>query len=141
MTDRTEIFLAVIAVATLAMAIAQLGIVVVAGLAGRRAARVMATVEQELKPGVSRLDAIGRDASKAAALAVVQVERADKLFADVAARVEHALTTVQTTIEAPAREGKAVLSGVRAALDALRDLRRGTRSRHGRGDDEDALFI
>jgi len=137
---RTEIFLGIIAVASLAIAVAQIGIVVVAGLAARRAARLIANVERELRPVFGHLDTIGREASRAAALAAVQVERADKLFGDVAVRVEQALNTVQTTIETPAREGRALLSAFRAAVQAVRELRQ-NRSGQGRGDDEDALFI
>jgi len=137
---RTEIFLGIIAVASLAIAVAQIGIVVVAGLAARRAARLIANVERELRPVFGHLDTIGREASRAAALAAVQVERADKLFGDVAVRVEQALNTVQTTIETPAREGRALLSAFRAAFQAVRELRQ-NRSGQGRGDDEDALFI
>ena len=140
MNGRTEIFLGIIAVASLAIAVAQIGIVVVAGLAARRAARLIANVERELRPVFGHLDTIGREASRAAALAAVQVERADKLFGDVAVRVEQALNTVQTTIETPAREGRALLSAFRAAVQAVRELRQ-NRSGQGRGDDEDALFI
>ena len=140
MNGRTEIFLGIIAVASLAIAVAQIGIVVVAGLAARRAARLIANVERELRPVFGHLDTIGREASRAAALAAVQVERADKLFGDVAVRVEQALNTVQTTIETPAREGRALLSAFRAAFQAVRELRQ-NRSGQGRGDDEDALFI
>jgi len=48
---------------------------------------------------------------------------------------------VQTTIEAPAREGRALLSAFRAAFQAIREIRQNGRSRQGRGEDEDALFI
>ena len=50
------------------------------------------------------------------------------------------LNIVQASIGAPAREGRAMMSAFRAALQALRDIRIG-RARQGRGDDEDALFI
>ena len=48
---------------------------------------------------------------------------------------------VQAAIEMPAREGRAILSALRAAFQAVRDLRADNRARQGRGDDEDALFI
>jgi hypothetical protein len=125
---RTEVFLGIIAIATLAIAIAQLGVVVVAGLAARRVARLAETVEHELKPLFGHLNAIGRDASRAAALATAQVERADKLFSDVAVRIDDALNSVQATVGAPAREGRAFMSAVRAAFQAIREI-------------QDALFI
>ena len=141
MSARAELFLGIIAAATLAMAIGQIGVVVFAGLMARRVAKLTETVEQELKPIFGHLDAIGREASRTAALAAVQVERADKLFADVAVRVDQALATVQTTIETPAREGRALMSAFRAAFDVIREMRRNGRGRGGRGEDEDALFI
>lgn len=140
MSDRTELFLGIIAVATLATALAQIGVVVVAGLAARRVARLARTVEQELKPIFGHLDAIGRDASRAAWLATVQVERADKLFSDVVIRVDQALDAVQASIEAPAREGRALVSAFRAAFQAIREIRQNSR-RPSRSEDEDALFI
>ena len=133
--------LGVIAVATLAIALAQVGVVVFAALAARRVAKLAETVERDLKPFFGHLDTIGREASRAAALATLQVERADQLFADVAARAELALNGVQAAIELPAREGRAIMSALRAAFQAVRDLRADARARQGRGDDEDALFI
>jgi hypothetical protein len=137
-TDRAEIFLGVIAVATLAIAIAQIGVVVVAGLAARRVAKLAETVERDLKPIFTHLDTIGRDAARAASLATAQVERADQLFADLAVRIEQAMNRVQASIELPAREGRALMSAFRAAFQAIRELRT---ERRRQGDDEDALFI
>jgi hypothetical protein len=138
-TDRAEIFLGIIAVATLAMALAQIGVVVVAGLAARRVTRLAESVEQQLKPIFGHLDAIGRDAARAATLATAQVERADQLFGDVVVRIDQALNSVQASIETPAREGRALLSALRAAMQAIRELRQNRRQ--PRGEDEDALFI
>ena len=141
MTDRAEIFLGIIALATLATALAQVGVVIVAGMAARRVARLAEQVERDLKPFFGHLNAIGKEASRATALAAAQVDRADALFGDVAVRVDQALDGLQASIEAPAREGRALVSGFRAALQVLRELRQNGRSRAGRGDDEDALFI
>lgn len=141
MNSRTEIFLGIIAVATLAIAVAQIGVVVVAGLAARRVVKLAETVEHELKPLFGHLNAIGRDASRAAALATAQVERADKLFGELALRVDDALNNVQEAVGTPVREGRAILCAFRAAFQAIRDMRHSGRGRQGRGDDEDALFI
>ena len=135
-----DVFLGVIAVATLAIAVAQIGVIIAAGLMARRVGHMLDRIEREVKPLFGHLNAIGADASRAVTLATAQVERVDKLFADVAVRVEQTLNVVQTSIGAPAREGRAMMSAVRAALQTLRDLRKGRR-RQGRGDDEDALFI
>jgi len=137
----SEIFLGVIAVSTLVVAIVQVGVVVAAGVALRRLGRLVDTVEQEIKPIFGHVNTIARDASRAAALATAQVERADKLFSDVAVRVDEALNAVQASIGAPAREGRALLSAFRAAFQAIRELRQNGRSRQARGEEEDALFI
>jgi hypothetical protein len=136
-----EVFLGVIAVATLAMVIVQIGMIVAAGRLARRIDTLATQIEREVPPLFSHLNSIGRDASRAAALAAAQVERADKLFAEVASRVEHALDNVQDTLSTPAREGRAFLAAVKAAFQAIRDLRRDSRARQGRSEDEDALFI
>ena len=133
------IFLGIIAVATFAMALVQVAVIVAAGRIARRVDRLANQVERELKPLVSHLDAIGRDASRAVALAVTEVERADRLFADLAQRIEQILITVQAAIVAPVREGRALVTGFRAALEVLRDLR--ARRARQRAEDEDALFI
>ena len=135
-----DVFLGVIAVATLAIAVAQIGMIIAAGMMARRVGRVVEQIERDVKPLFGHLIAIGNDASRAVALATAQVERADKLFADLAVRVDQTLNVVQSSLSTPAREGRAMMSAFKAALQVLRDLR-SSRSRQGRGDDDDALFI
>jgi hypothetical protein len=106
----------------------------------RRIDRLADQVERELKPVFGHLDSIGRDAARAATLATLQIERVDRLFQDLSQKIEQTLTTVQATIIGPAREGKALLSALRAALAAIREVRRSARARQ-RAEDEDALFI
>ena len=136
-----DVFLGVIAVATLAIAIAQVGVLVAAGRLARRVERLTEQFEQEMRPLFGHMNAIGRDAARAAALATAQVERADRLFTDVAERVEQGIATLQSTIGGPAREGRALLVAFRAAFQVLSEMRSQRRPRQGRGDDEDALFI
>jgi hypothetical protein len=136
-----DVFLAVIAVATLAIAVAQIAVIVAAASAAKRVGRLADAFERDVRPLVGHLNAIGRDAARATQLATAQVERADELFADAAQRVERALAGIEASISAPAREGRALLSAFKAAFQALRDPRRDGRSRQGRGEDEDALFI
>jgi hypothetical protein len=138
-TERAELFLGIIAFATAAVAIGQLCVVVVTGIAARRVSRLAQTVEQDLKPIFGHLDAIGRDAARAAALATAQVERADKLFGDLVLKIEQGVNSVQTSIQQPAREGKAMIAAFRAAFQAIQEIR--ARRGQARPDDEDALFI
>ncbi len=140
MSTWSEVFLGIIAMATLATAIAQIGIFVAAGLLARRLDRLANEIHGELKPIFGHLDAIGRDASRATALAAAQVERVDQIMGDLGQRLEQALGAFQATLVAPVREGRAILSGLGAALAAIRELRSNPRARRGR-DDEDALFI
>jgi hypothetical protein len=136
-----QVFLGIIAVATLAIAIAQIGVMVAAGRLARRVDRLAEQLDRDVRPLFGHLNAIGRDASRAAALAAAQMERADKLFSDVAVRIELGLNNIQSTLGVPAREGRALLSGFRAAIQAIRDLRQDARARQSRSEDEDALFI
>ena len=133
-----DVFLGVIAVASLAIAIAHVGVIIAAGLVARRVGRMVDQIEREVKPLFGHVNAIASDASRAVALATAQVERADKIFAEVAVRIEQTMTVVQESIGGPAREGRAMLGAFRAALQALRELRNG---RKARGEDEDPLFI
>lgn len=130
-------FLGVIAVATLGTAIVQIGLFVYAGRLARRLTQMVDDVDRELKPLLGSANAIGRDAARATALAVAQVERADRLFGDLALRIDETLYTVQQIIIAPAREWVAILSGLRTAVGVFR----GFRSDRKRTDDEEALFI
>ena len=139
MTVRAEVFLGIIALATAAIALGQVFMAVTAGLAARRVSRLAETVERELKPLFVHLDAIGRDASRATSLATAQVERVDRLFADFAVRVDQTMSSVQGSMEQPAREGRAILAGFRAAFQTIQDMR--TRRAQARAEDEDALFI
>ena len=139
MNDWANTWLAIIAIATLLTAIVQITVLVAAGLLARRLGRLANHIEREVQPIIEHLNAIGRDASRAAALATAQVERADRLLADVTGRVEHGLNTVQHVVTGPAREGAALWSAVRAAVIAFR-APRPRRTRSG-ADDEDALFI
>jgi hypothetical protein len=135
-----DVFLGIIAVATLAIAIGQIGVMVTAGLLAKRLARLAEQLERDVKPFIGHLNAMGRDASRATALAAAQVERADQLFGDLAVRLDDALNAVQASLGVPAREGRAILSAFRAFLQVIRDMRRGARPRT-RGEEDDALFI
>ena len=133
-------FLGIIAVATLATAIVQIGVLLAVTRLVRRLGGLLERAEQELHPSFSHVNAIARDASRAAALATAQVERADHLFADVSQKVGEAVGAVHATILTPAREGMALMEALRAILDSFRDARRNSRARQ-RAEDEDALFI
>ena len=137
----SPVFLGIIAAATLVMAVLQVAAVVYAGLVVRRVTRRLGELEQDLKPLTASVTAIGRDAARAAALTAAQVERVDRLFADLIDRVEQTAQALQKAATIPAREGAALKAALKAALTTFYDLRARSSARAGRTDDEDALFI
>lgn len=138
MTFWSQVFLGVIALATLTTAIVQVGLLIAASRVARRVEQLAHQFETDLRPTLVHVNAIGRDASRAVALATAQVERADRLFGEISRRVEETVAEVQNTVVGPAREGKAIFSAIKAALSVLHDARRRARQR---AEDEDALFI
>jgi hypothetical protein len=134
-------FLGVIAAATVAIAVVQIGVLVAAGRLARRVDALADQLEREVRPLFGHLDAIGRDACRATTLATAQVERADQLFSDFAIRIDQTLNSLQMALKTPAREGRALLSAFRAAFQVIRDLRNRARSGQARAEEEDALFI
>ena len=141
MSGWSEVFLGIIAVATLATALVQIGVLVAAGLLAKRLARLTDQVERELGPLMASVNAIGKDAARAAALATQQVERVDRLFGDAAVRLDHTLVTIQNAVAAPARESAALMTGLRAAIAALRTGMANRPPRQRSSEDDDALFI
>jgi hypothetical protein len=138
-SSRAELFLGIIAVATLITAIVQVGVLIAAGLLARRLQQTIERAQAEIKPLLEHANAIGRDASRATALATAQVERADRLFADVAQRVDETMVKVQSVVIGPIREGAAIVSAFQAMINVFRDVRTGRR--RSRAEEDDALFI
>ena len=139
MTGSDHFFLGVIAVATFVMACIQVGIIVFALRLAKRVDAMANTVEREIKPLLASVNDVSQNAARVSSLAAAQMERADQLFATVTRRVDETFTLLQTAIIEPAREGRAIATGIRAAVAAFRQLR-AARART-RIDDEDALFI
>jgi hypothetical protein len=137
----SEIFLGVIAVATLIMAVIQVGATLAAARIAKQAQQTLATVQQELRPLVSKAQTVAEEASRTAAVARAQAEKMDKLLSDLAVRVDYTSGVVQDAIVRPARESMAVIAAIKATLHALRGFR-DMRPRHGRhAEEEDPLFI
>ena len=95
MTDWSAIFLGIIALSVSVMAAIQVGIVVYGARLARRVDALADQVDREIKPLLTHLNAIGEEAARATTLAAAQVERVDRLFADVSLRVEETATAVQ----------------------------------------------
>ena len=137
----SDLFLGVIAVATLVMALIQVGAIIAALRLARQAQHAIQSVHQEVKPLLARAQSIADEASKTVALATAQAQKLDRLITDLSQRVDDTSIVLQDAIITPAREGLAMVAAVKAALTALRGMRDlGTRNgRHA--EEEDPLFI
>jgi alkylated DNA nucleotide flippase Atl1 len=138
-------FLGAIAVSVVVMALIQIGAIVFAARAARRVNALLGRLERDLEPAIERVTAMTGEAARAASLAAAQVERVDRVAAELGTRVEASATAVQRAIGRPAREGAAIVAGVRAGLVTLRDLRQRRRAGADGGSvggaDEDPWFI
>lgn len=137
----TELFLGIIAGSVLVMAVIQVAAVVWAARTARRVNDLAARVERDLQPVVQSLQTLSAEAARAAALAAVQMERADEMMSGLRDRLDETVRGVQDTLLRPARD-------LMSLLQTLRDLfarapagpgRYDTRKRQP--DEEDALFI
>jgi hypothetical protein len=145
MNDSSNIWLAIIAISTLVMALTQIGAIIAGAMAARklqaRMTRLEERVQTQVQPFVDRLNVIGADAARLSALAVKQAEKADVAFTSAAHRVDQTLAVVQNAVVAPAREGMALASALRAAVGSIRKGSITRRRPTGSGDEDDALFI
>jgi hypothetical protein len=139
-----ELFLGVIAASVLVMAAIQVGVFVAGLRLARRVEQMSRQLDDEIKPLIAKLTLAANEAARTASLASRQAERIDQLFGDVAGRVDETLRVAQNFIQGPARNGLAVLAGVRAAFSAMRGMRETSRRRRNMRpgvDDEESLFI
>ena len=151
MNDSSNLWLAIIAISTLVMALVQVGAIVAGALAARKVQARLTDVERRLQtrveplvdqiqPLIERATTISADAARLSALAVQQAEKADVSFSSAARRLDQTLGVVQNAVVAPAREGMALASAIRAAVGSIRQGRTGRRRPAG-SDEDDALFI
>jgi hypothetical protein len=138
--DWSQVFLGVIAVATALMAVVQIGAIVMLARVAGQVQGILATIQTDVRPLIVRANAIAEEASKTATLATAQAQKIDRLVTDLTRRVDETSLLIQQAIITPAREGMALVAGLKAAFAALRGLR-DLRSRAGGVDDDDALFI
>jgi hypothetical protein len=136
----TNLFLGIIAIAVLVMAVIQVAAIVFAMSAARRIGQVAERIEQDLRPVMTNLQTVSSEAARVSTLAAMQMERADRLFADVTRRADQVMGIIPSLI-GPAGKGLSFLNGIKAALAAVQELRRSSRRGAAHADEEDALFI
>lgn len=148
-----QVFLGLIALAVLAMAAGQVVAIVMTMRAVRSMGDSLRRFENEFRPIMANLHEMSAEAKRAAALATAQVERADRLLGEAARRVDDTMSVVQRAILGPARDGMAIIQGIKAAFTAFRELKSRPRPRTAPnvgpvpravpdpGDDDHASFI
>ena len=120
MSDWGTAFLGVIAVATLAMAVVQVYLIVLGLRALRRLDSLGERARDELLPLAAGLDAVTREAQHALAVATETLYGVQSSVQQVASRVDRTVGVVESGIGMPAREGAALLAGARAVLRAFK---------------------
>ncbi len=121
MTEWSDVSLAVIAVATGVMALAQIGVFFYIARLSRRVTRVAARVERELDPVLGKVQESCADAAKVVNLALALVDRADQtnqVVARLARRADETLDIAQKVIVTPARRALALFDGLKSILAA-----------------------
>ena len=148
MNDWSGVFLALIAAATLVMALIQVGAIIALLRVARQAQESMTVLQRDVrplladvKPLLARANEIADEASRTMTLAAAQAQKVDHLVTDLTRRVDETSVLVQQAIVTPAREGLAMVAAVKAAMGVIRrsgDFR-GRARRHE--NEEDPLFI
>lgn len=132
----STLLLAIIAAATVIMAVVQIGVVICAVRLAGRVNRLAAVVENDIKPTLARVDTISTDVARMTSLASAQAERLDKMVGNLSGQVDEILAVAQDSIVTPVKQGGAFLVGLRAALLAFRGTTTGSTSASTDADDE-----
>ena len=137
----SEVFLGIIALATLAMAVLQIGAALAVSRLARDAQKTFTSVQDDVKPLIAKVSALADEANKTASLAKVQAEKIDVLVTTLTRRIDETSVVVQQAVMTPAREGLAILAALKAGLGALRGFRDMGPGQGRHAEDEDPLFI
>ena len=133
-----------IAFAVMIMALIQVGAIFAGLRLARRVDDMAKQIDSEIKPLIANLTAMSSEAARAAALAAKQAERLDRVFGEMVQRVDVTLAAAQEFVTGPARQGMAIMAGVKAVFETFRSLRESSRRRAATRpaiDEEESLFI
>jgi hypothetical protein len=136
----TDVYLGLIAAGVLVMAAIQVAGVVAALRAARSVGEMANRFERDVRPIIVNLQKVSEEAARASAQAAAQVDRLDTLVSNVARRVEDTAATLQQTILQPARDGLALLSGLKSFIAGIREPREARQPKESR-EPHDDLFI
>lgn len=138
MIDWQLVSLSVMAIALTANAVVQVFILRNLIRAAHQISETAQQIRQEVRPLAEKAHRIADDAARAAALAVMQVERVDRALSTTSQRLDATLNLLQGTVIRPVRQGAAVVSALRAALSIFRRPARDPRPSR---DEEETLFV
>ena len=138
-----DLYLGLIALGVIVMATIQVAAVVAGIRAARRVGEMASRFERDVRPIIANLQKVSEEAARASAQAAAQVDRLDALLSNVAQRVEETAATLQQTILQPARDGLALLSGLKSVIASFREPRSTSESKERTGprESQDDLFI
>jgi hypothetical protein len=139
-----ETFLGLIAFGVLVMAAIQVGAIIAGLRLAKRVDQIARRIDDDIAPLLANLTVVSSEAARAATLAARQVERLDRVFGEMATRVDETLAAAQAFVTGPARQGMAIVQGFKAVFEAFRGFREANRRRHvlrDAVDDEESLFI
>ena len=138
MTDWQVTFLGIMAVALAVMATMQIVTALALLRATREISGAVRDIRQDIRPLIDKATRMTDDAARVTALALVQVERVDRLVTSLAARIEETVGIVQGAVVQPMKQGATVVAAFRGVLAAVREWQ--GRQAAAR-DDEDPLFV
>lgn len=138
MTDWQVVFLGIMAVALAVMATVQIVTALALLRATREISGAVRELQRDVRPLIDKATRMTDDAARVTALALVQVERVDKLVTSLAARIEETVGIVQDAVVQPMKQGATVVAAFRGVLAAVREWQ--GRQAAAR-DDEDPLFV
>jgi hypothetical protein len=125
----SDLYLGLIALGIMVMATIQVVAIVMVVRATRRVGEMATRFEHDVRPIVVNLQKVSEEAARASAQAAAQVDRLDALVAGIARRVEDTAATLQQTILQPARDGLALLNGLKSIIASFREGREPRESR------------
>ena len=117
----TEGWLAIIAGATVIMAVVQVVVALTAARAARDAAQAIAELRRDMGPILDNARRASEDAARVAALALTNMERLNTFIETTTAEVTNTVEALREAVLGPLRQGSALLSGLKAAFSFFAD--------------------
>lgn len=139
MNDSAVVFLAIMAVALVVMAVAQIALMIVGLKVARQISTTTEGLRQDLRPLIEKAHLLTDEATRVTTLARLQIERLDRTMAAAAQQLDTTIGIVQGLMSGPIRQGSAAVAAFKAVMSVIRSAQ--TRKAKARENEEDALFV